>query len=206
MHPDAYLSCSVEGRAELKEKGSRFLALALPAASEEDAARLREHLRQLHPEASHHCWAQRLGPAAALLERHSDDGEPAGSAGPPIARAIQGSGLSDVLVVVTRWFGGTKLGVGGLIRAYGDVARAALAASAGEERLAMLRLSGRGPYDLEGKLRSLVEGRRGRILEARHGAEGVDWRLELPKSAAEEVRRTMLDLSRGRFILDHEES
>lgn len=201
MHPDAYIACSGPGRFELKEKGSRFLAFALPVGDDADAARQREKLLARFPDASHHCWAQIIGSGDEAIHRRSDDGEPAGSAGAPIARAIQASELGDLLVVVVRWFGGTKLGVGGLIRAYGDAARQALDAAPRCERLSMQRLSGRGPYELEGKLRSLVGAERGNIIEAEHGPDGVDWVIEIPKSTAEKIARQLLDLSRGRFKL-----
>jgi putative IMPACT (imprinted ancient) family translation regulator len=84
--------------------------------------------RRFH-DASHHCWAARTGPPGGVVERGDDDREPKGTAGPPILAAIGSAGLGDVLVVVSRWFGGTKLGTGGLVRAYGEAARAALDAA-----------------------------------------------------------------------------
>ena len=101
--------------AELREKGSRFLAVVSPVESESDA---REELRQLerrYPDATHHCWAWRLGWPSR--ERSSDAGEPHGTAGEPILRVLRGAGLSNTLAVVVRWFGGVKLGKGGLVRA-----------------------------------------------------------------------------------------
>jgi len=114
-----------DAEAELREKGSRFLALVVPAADEGAArARLAE-LSAGHRDATHCCWAWRLG--WPPRERSHDAGEPGGTAGAPILRALQAAELTDALVVVLRWFGGTKLGKGGLVRAYGGAARAALA-------------------------------------------------------------------------------
>lgn len=105
-------------------KGSRFIATIAPVSTEEAARALLDEVRREWPEASHHCSAWRL--ARPSIERASDDGEPGGSAGRPILASIVGRDLVDVAVVVTRWFGGTKLGVGGLVRAYGGTAAEAL--------------------------------------------------------------------------------
>ncbi|NOY24858.1 MAG: YigZ family protein [Oligoflexia bacterium] len=100
-------------------KGSRFIGLAAPVSTEEQAASLLDEARQRWPDTTHHCWAWRLVDERA---RSSDAGEPGGSAGRPILAMIDGHRLHGVAVVVTRWFGGTKLGIGGLIRAYGGCA------------------------------------------------------------------------------------
>lgn len=112
-----YYTLAGEYREELTVKGSRFIAIAVPVASKDDALMHIERVRQIFPDASHHCYAYRLG-IGGLEFRTWDDGEPAGSAGKPILFVIQKYRLSDVLVIVTRYFGGTKLGVGPLARAY----------------------------------------------------------------------------------------
>jgi len=113
-----------EARAELREKGSRFLAAVAPAADEAAAQAFVDRLRAELPDATHHCFAWRVG--APPRERAADAGEPAGTAGAPILGVLRGRGLSDVVAVVVRWFGGTKLGRGGLVRAYRDATRAAV--------------------------------------------------------------------------------
>jgi putative IMPACT (imprinted ancient) family translation regulator len=196
MHPDAYAVLADAGSAELKVKGSRFLALALPVADAAAARRERAALALAHPDASHHCWALRLGPPASALARADDAGEPGGSAGAPIARALVAAGVSDALCVVLRWFGGTKLGLGGLIRAYGEVARAALAVAPRAERLALLRLAGSFPYALEPALRALLEAQGGCLLASRREA-AVTWRFALPPSALAPFNAKAADLLRG---------
>ena len=112
------------GDGEIVEKKSRFIAEVHPVTSEEEAMEILEQTRKQYWDARHHCWAYIIGrnPAA---ERMSDDGEPAGTAGKPILEVIRGRELTNVLVIVTRYFGGIKLGAGGLIRAYsGSVAHA----------------------------------------------------------------------------------
>ena len=109
-------------------KGSRFIATAAPVASADAAAARLADARAAHPTASHTAYAWRIhGPSIA--ERASDDGEPSGTAGRPILQCLQGRGLTDVAVTVTRYFGGTKLGTGGLARAYGGAAATALEAA-----------------------------------------------------------------------------
>jgi uncharacterized YigZ family protein len=143
-----------EARAEIREKGSRFLAVLGPAASEEEAkARLAGLAREL-PDATHHCWAWRLGEPPR--ERSADAGEPAGTAGMPILQVLRGAGLSDVLAVVVRWFGGTKLGKGGLARAYAAAAREALPGLPIALRVPTARLAVRIPYEKVGAVKRLV--------------------------------------------------
>lgn len=117
---DSFVTIASPCEAELKEKSSRFLAYAAPVASREEAERLMEQIRRTHFDASHHCYAYRIGIGSEEVTRAVDDGEPAGSAGKPILSVIQGEDLTNVLVAVTRWFGGIKLGVGGLARAYAE--------------------------------------------------------------------------------------
>lgn len=118
--------------AEIEVKHSRFLCELTPVGAGDDevsevAARaVVEAARKQHWDARHHCSAFVLGPQRQV-RRSNDDGEPSGTAGAPMLEALVASGLSDVVAVVTRWFGGTLLGAGGLVRAYGDVVRAALA-------------------------------------------------------------------------------
>lgn len=109
--------------AEIRDRGSRFLARVAPAGSEQDAKLFRDEQRAEFHGATHHVWAFRDSKGQ---ERWDDDGEPAGTGGRPILSAIRSAGLSDIVVVVTRWFGGTKLGTGGLARAYGAAADEAL--------------------------------------------------------------------------------
>lgn len=122
---DLYRTITHPSEGIYKEKGSKFLAFALPVRTEEEIARCLSDLRKEHHGARHHCFAWRLGPEKKLY-RVNDDGEPSGSAGKPIFGQIQSRELSDVLVVVVRYFGGTLLGVGGLIRAYRSAAADAL--------------------------------------------------------------------------------
>jgi len=150
----AYRAPLAEARAEIREKGSVFLAVIGPAA---DEAAAKAHLLRLEkefPDATHHCWAWRLG--APPRERGADAGEPAGTAGVPILQVLRGAGLSDVMAVVVRWFGGTKLGKGGLARAYAGAARGALQGLTTVARVPTVRLAIEVPYDKVGAVKRLL--------------------------------------------------
>lgn len=132
MPDDEYFTLRARASAEPpKTKGSRFIGVAAPARSAEDALEVVEAVRREEHAARHHGWAYRLGPDAPA-SRSSDDGEPSGSTGVPILREIEGRDLFETVVVVTRYYGGTKLGVGGLARAYGEAAGLALEAAPGK--------------------------------------------------------------------------
>jgi uncharacterized YigZ family protein len=121
-----YLTIARAATGEVEDRGSRFLCTVRRVADEDEARSLAAELRREHWDARHHCSAFVLGPGREV-QRSSDDGEPAGTAGAPMLEVLRGAGVSDVAAVVTRWFGGTLLGAGGLVRAYGDAVRAALA-------------------------------------------------------------------------------
>ncbi|WP_374968303.1 IMPACT family protein [Terrabacter sp. BE26] len=123
--PTRYLTLAAPAAAELEVKRSRFVCDVAPASSEEEARAFVEHVRSGSRDARHHCTAYVLG-ADGATQRGNDDGEPPGTAGAPMLDVLRGRGLTDVVAVVTRWFGGTLLGTGGLIRAYGDAVSLAL--------------------------------------------------------------------------------
>ncbi len=150
----AYAAPAGESRAEIREKGSVFLAVIGPAADEGAAKALLAGLEKEFPDATHHCWAWRLG--SPPRERSADAGEPAGTAGVPILQVLRGAGLSDVMAVVARWFGGTKLGKGGLARAYAAATREALQGLPVLQKVPTARLAVEVPYEKVGALKRLL--------------------------------------------------
>lgn len=140
--------------AEIREKGSRFLAVVGAAASEEEAKTVLVGLAGAYRDATHLCWALRLG--WPPRERAVDAGEPAGTAGVPMLQVLRGAGLSDVLAVVARWFGGVKLGKGGLARAYAAAVRAALDTLPTTLRTPWVRLALSAPVTRLGAVKRLV--------------------------------------------------
>jgi len=123
---DSYLTIVREARCEVKIKGSRFIGEALTAAGPDEAVEKLNAVRKREFNATHHCYAYVVGVGSARKFKYSDAGEPSGTAGKPIYDALDGAGVTNTLCVVTRYFGGTKLGTGGLARAYGDAAARAI--------------------------------------------------------------------------------
>lgn len=187
----SYLTIARDAEAEIEVKRSRFLC-SLVRVEDEDAARaVVDRLRREHWEARHHCSAFVLGPRGEI-ERSSDDGEPAGTAGAPmleVLRGRSGEGVSDVVAVVTRWFGGTLLGAGGLVRAYGDAVRAGLD-RAGTLRRTLVHehLLGLAHADA-GRVESELRSRGVVVLDSAY-ADRVTLRLGVPPE--EEARLTAL--------------
>lgn len=126
-------------QVEYEIKKSRFIARAGLASTREEAMALLEEMRVAFPDARHHCWAYLLGnPATATSAAMNDDGEPTGTAGKPILNVLQHKDIGDVMVVVARYFGGIKLGAGGLVRAYSTAAQQAMEVLPVQEHRAML--------------------------------------------------------------------
>jgi uncharacterized YigZ family protein len=128
LFEDTYLTISNPAEAQFKDRGSKFLGFAFPVNSEDEIKEKLVHLKKRHPSANHYCYAFRLG-ADKLAFRSNDDGEPANTAGKPILGQIQSKDLTNILIVVVRYFGGTLLGVSGLINAYRESAAAVIANS-----------------------------------------------------------------------------
>lgn len=133
MAEDSYLTVEAAAEAACRERSSKFLAYIYPVKTEEDIRRALEPLHKRFFDATHHCYAWRLGPHGEQF-RANDDGEPSGTAGKPILGQLLSNELTDCLVVVVRYFGGTKLGVPGLIAAYREAAAEAIAAARIVER------------------------------------------------------------------------
>ena len=182
--------------AVLKVRDSRFIGCAMPADTEEEARAAIGAVDSEYPDATHCCYAYRLGAGDAAVERSSDAGEPAGTAGAPILSAIRGRKLTNVAVAVVRYFGGTKLGVGGLSRAYRAAARAALEAGTVRETEIRRRLGVILPLPLVGEARSLLSRLGGEVISERY-TESAELLLSISESLEADFRRRLDDLSRG---------
>ncbi|BCZ91960.1 hypothetical protein TthAA37_11490 [Thermus thermophilus] len=174
---------------------SRFIAKAAPVASEEEALAFLAENRE--PEATHNCYAYKIG----LLYRFSDDGEPSGTAGRPILHAIEAQGLDRVAVLVVRYFGGVKLGAGGLVRAYGGVAAEALRRAPKVPLVERVELAFLVPFAEVGRVYALLEARALKAEET-YTPEGVHFALLLPKPERESFLRALLDATRGQVALE----
>ena len=152
---EAYRTVRAPGEQELVIQKSRFIGRCFPVAEEEAARNILADLRKQHWDASHNCFAYRLGPLGDCA-RYSDDGEPGGTAGLPIMEVLKARQLTDVLVVVTRYFGGILLGAGGLVRAYSKAAAQAAQAAGEVDVLPARRFDLRLPYHLYGSMEPLL--------------------------------------------------
>lgn len=161
---------AAETRVELTVVNSRFIATIAPAFSVDEARAFVGRVRAEFADASHNAPAYVIGHGATTIAHCHDDGEPSGTAGRPMLAVLQGSGLGDVTLVVTRYFGGTKLGTGGLVRAYGDAARAALAALPRAAKVATVTALVEAPYPLLERLRLLVAAHGGQTLDEEFAA------------------------------------
>ena len=158
-------------RHEIRVSNSRFIATAGPAATLDEAKALLVGVRQEFPDATHHVPAFVIGHGNSVLTHCHDDGEPSGTAGRPALAVLQGSGLGDVAVIVTRYYGGTKLGTGGLVRAYGDAVRAVLEVLPRARKIATHRIAFCIPYPSFERVRRLVTAHHGQLLNQEFGAE-----------------------------------
>ncbi len=142
-----YLIPAAETSAQITDRGSRFLGICACVESVVEARAYLQDIRQRYADASHHVYAFAVGHGASVTHGMSDDGEPSGTAGRPLLAVVQGAGLGDLIVVVSRWFGGTKLGTGGLVRAYTRAAQEVLAATPTVRRVQTKTVAMRLPYD-----------------------------------------------------------
>jgi uncharacterized YigZ family protein len=187
----------------LVEKKSRFLAELLPATSPEEVKALLASQREKYADATHVAHAMVLGENAEILGC-SDDGEPSGTAGRPVLEVLKGSGISQVLLTVTRWFGGTKLGTGGLVHAYGDAAKGVLSSAVTRPRIATSSRAVLLPYPLLEQGRRLLRENRFEVRKEDFLAEGVRLSGVLPDETLPALETALRDLSRGKISLMEE--
>jgi uncharacterized YigZ family protein len=160
-----------ETRTEIQVLNSRFIATAAPVFSVDEAKTFVARIRREFVDASHNVPAYLVGYGASVTAHCHDDGEPSGTAGRPALAVLRGSGLGDVAVVVTRYFGGTKLGTGGLVRAYSDAVRAVLEILSRAEKVPTHTVLMALPYPLFEQVRRAVETHQGQILDTDFGAD-----------------------------------
>lgn len=152
---------------------SRFVATVVYTPSVEHVKTALSRIREEMPDASHHVYAFRVGYGGSVTDGMSDAGEPSGTAGPPVMAVLRGADIGDTLVVVTRYFGGTKLGTGGLVRAYGDAARAALETARFERKIARVTVGIEATYSLLEIFRRLISEHQGLIENVEFDAQVV---------------------------------
>lgn len=200
----SYLTVADAAEAEIEVKRSRFRCRVERVDSEDAARAVVERIRKQDWDARHHCSAFVLGPDAAV-QRSSDDGEPSGTAGAPMLEVLLGRGLSDVVAVVSRWFGGVLLGAGGLVRAYGDAVRLAVDEAGVRERRLLRSYDVSVGHAEVGRLESDLRARGVVVLSADY-AEQATLRLAVPAGGEERFEALLAELTGGsvspRFVED----
>lgn len=197
--PAEYRVLWKEGTGEIEEKKSRFICTVRPVHSEKEAVSFIEETRKKYWDARHNCFAFVLG-SRQELTRCSDDGEPGGTAGRPMLEVLLGEGLCDVAAVVTRYFGGTLLGTGGLVRAYSGAVKEALKQAGIGVMHYGVKLQIRTDYNCIGKIQHLL-GKRGITSEAEYGEE-VCFVLTVPIEAAEALQKEVTEITNGKAKIE----
>jgi uncharacterized YigZ family protein len=184
---------------ELTDRNSRFLANAAPAFSVTQAQEFFAWIRDKYPDANHHVPVYLIGHGSATIAHCSDAGEPAGTAGRPALAVLQGSGLGDIVVVITRFFGGTKLGTGGLVRAYSDSMRLVLETMPLAKKVATTTLMFVVPYALFEQSKLMVHNHDGSIIDQIFGAD-VTLTVRVINQHLDSFKARMINLTHGGVV------
>lgn len=187
-----YHTLAQESESLFKDKGSRFIGLAKPCQSEAEVKEQLKNWKKAHPQATHLCYAFRVG-VNQQSSRYSDDGEPSNSAGAPIFGQLQSFGLTNVLVGVVRYYGGTKLGVGGLIQAYKQAAKEAIEANQIIEKELFTQLEIAFTYAQLPEVMRLIKQHKLLIIKQEQG-ENCTIQLEIPNSLHNELKSRLLGM------------
>ncbi len=186
-------------RIEHKVKNSRFIATLGRTSSVEEAKEFIASVQREMPDANHHVYAFKIGYGGSITEGMSDDGEPSGTSGPPVMAVLRGALAGDVTLVVTRYFGGTKLGTGGLVAAYSQSAKLVLAEMTTEDKVERIALSLTIPYhDLISVEKTLIE-YEAINLEKEFGAE-IEISFEIPDENQDSLRDRLTDILKRKVI------
>jgi uncharacterized YigZ family protein len=183
--------------AEVDIRKSRFIGLLIPVEDRESAMLQLQALREQHPGAAHICWALLAGGQSGM----SDDGEPSGTAGRPILEVLRHHELDGVLAVVVRYYGGIKLGAGGLVRAYTDAIALALKDATLIERVARTEFIAEVNYADEARVRRWLEQRQYVLVSSAHGTT-VKLEIRLPLDEFSAARKELQELTNGRYSVD----
>ena len=184
-------------RVEETIQRSRFITTATTAASNSAARGFIQGIRTEFHAATHHCFAFVIGPPGSTAQiGMGDDGEPPGTAGRPMLAVLLGSGIGDIAVVVSRYFGGTKLGTGGLVRAYSGCAKSILAALKLVDKVELISLIAKGPYSWTTALLRTLPQYEARLAGQSFGSD-VTWEIHVPEDRASGLRSTLVELSSG---------
>ena len=191
-----YLVPARQAQVEMRVVNSRFVSTAVPAFTVDEAKAFIARVRAEFADASHNVAAYLIGHGATVIAHCGDDGEPSGTAGRPALAVLRGSGLGDVAVVVTRYFGGTKLGTGGLVRSYGDAVRQVLAVLPRAEKVPTHTVLVAVPYSLFERTRLAVETHGGHVVDEEFATD-VMLTARFPVERFSTFQDALREMSRG---------
>lgn len=199
-HTAPYAIPASTTRVEQVVVNSRFIATAGRADTVEDAKTFIQAVRDEMPGATHHVYAFKVGYGGSVIEGMSDDGEPSGTSGPPVLSVLRGAEIGDIVVVVTRYFGGTKLGTGGLVRAYGGAAKAVLAALPVELKIEKALVGVNIAYSFYERLKLLLVAHQAETLREEFAAD-VTVFVRLPADQLDSLSDALRNLTSGQSEL-----
>ncbi len=191
-------------RIEYHMSNSRFITTVGRADTVDEARAFIHAVREEMPDASHHVYAFRVGYGTSVTEGMSDDGEPSGTSGPPALAVLRGSGIGDIVLVITRYFGGTKLGTGGLVYAYTNAAKEGVAALETEEKISRKLVGVTMPYSLYERVKRLLESYDG-LLDGEEFTADVTVYAHFPEENIKAFTDEVRELSAGQvtpIVLD----
>lgn len=192
-----------DGQGEIVEKKSRFIAYIFSVQTEEEALERITQIRKKHYDARHNCFAYLIGEKNEI-ERCSDDGEPSGTAGRPMLEVLNGQGVHNAVAVVTRYFGGTLLGTGGLVRAYTAAMKEGLADCVLMEQKTGYRISIRTDYNDMGKIQYLARTLGLTELDTQY-ADDVEMILLVPETVIEQAEQEITEKTAGKAVIDRQD-
>lgn len=197
----AYFSITSQSTAELTVKGSKFIAHAIPIENRDNAEVFIAEISHKYHDATHNCFAYKIGVGDGGEFRFSDAGEPSGTAGRPILQAIESRNLTNLVVVVTRYFGGTKLGTGGLIRAYSAAALAALDEATIVKKFPTAKLRLTFGYEFTNPVHQIIQKFQAEIIESRF-SEDTNYLIEVREKDLTDFKAELKNISRGQIEID----
>ncbi len=190
---------SISGPYEIREKGSRFISFIYPVSEKNRAEEIIGETRKQFYDSTHICFGYRIGEGDEKTLRYSDDGEPSGTAGLPIINELRGKELFNALILVIRYYGGTKLGTGGLARAYRDSAKLAVENSQIVKKIITKTERIDLPFELEGDLLKLINRFKIKLIEKHYSVDGVEIELDIPVSIYNTFRDTLINSTKGKI-------
>lgn len=201
---ERYKTIAKKAEAEISEKKSRFIATVMPVKTQEEAEEFINELRKKYWNAAHNCYAYQIG-MRNEIQRFSDDGEPQGTAGKPILDVLKGEDLKNTAIVVTRYFGGTLLGTGGLVRAYGKSAKEGILEAGIIERILMRRYFIKVPYHIMGKVQYLLNEKE-YIIEDTEFTHDVTFYVLVEENKCKQFEKQMVEHTNAEAVVQKQET